>query len=113
MSLLLSSINWTAIPYVIDFMFYSFPFGYYVNFILSFLPTCVASCSNGQIKLIEGPYDNWGRVEICSNQRWETISRNNNWQYQETRVACNALGYDGVYTLCNVRYMKVAMPQSQ
>ena len=87
----------TAIHYIIDFMSYLFPLGYYVKFHLAinFLPTCVASCSNGQIKLIEGPYDHRGRVEICANQRWETISRNN-WQYQETRVACNALGYDGL-----------------
>ena len=33
-----------------------------------------------------------GRVEICSNQRWETISTNY-WGSDEARVTCNALGY--------------------
>ena len=69
-----------------------------VNFTLLLLPTRVASCSDGQIKLIEGSLDNYGRVEICSNQRWETISRRY-WHYRETRVACNALGYTGVHNV--------------
>ena len=53
---------------------------------------CVASCSNGQIRLIEGSSEIEGRVEICSNQRWETISTSS-WGSDEARVACNALGY--------------------
>ena len=69
---------------------------------------CIAPCSDGQIKLIEGSPDNYGRVEICSNQRWETLS-SNYWQYEETRVACNALGYTGVYILCNENMCKVIL----
>ena len=52
----------------------------------------VASCSNGQIRLIEGTSEIEGRAEICSNQRWETISTRF-WSSEEARVTCNALGY--------------------
>ena len=52
----------------------------------------LASCLDGQIKLLEGDSETSGHVEICSNQRWEPIS-GNYWGEDEAKVACNALGY--------------------
>ena len=52
----------------------------------------VVSCSDGQLKLIDGYLESSGRVKMCSNQRWETISTYY-WRSPEARVACNALGY--------------------
>ena len=58
----------------------------------SFSYLYLASCLDGQIKLLEGYTETRGHVEICSNQRWEPIS-GNYWGKDEARVACNALGY--------------------
>ena len=52
----------------------------------------IASCYDGQIKLIGGFSEIEGRVEICSNQRWETIVQGS-WRHEEAIVACNSLGY--------------------
>ena len=35
-----------------------------------------------------------GRVEICSNQRWETLSYEE-WTSSNAWVACNELGFTG------------------
>ena len=52
----------------------------------------IASCSDGQIEVIEDYSEMYGRVKICSNQRWELLS-STYWGNEEARVACNALGY--------------------
>ena len=51
-----------------------------------------ASCLDGQIKLIGGYSERNGHLEICSNQRWETLSLSD-WGDIEAVVACNTLGY--------------------
>ena len=57
-----------------------------------------ASCSDGQIKLIEGYTELYGRVEICSHQRWETLSYNH-WSSSVAKVVCIELGYSSMFTL--------------
>ena len=54
---------------------------------------CIAFCSDGQIKLIEGSEEYLGRLEICSNQRWETLPYST-FNNDEAVVACNELGYN-------------------
>ena len=56
-------------------------------------PPCIASCSDGQIKLIEGSLETTGRVEICFNKRWETVP-DDCFTYNEATVACKSLGFD-------------------
>ena len=56
----------------------------------------IASCSDGQIKLIGGTSQASGQVEICSNQRWETLSRSQ-WTNNVASVACTELGLLGMY----------------
>ena len=51
-----------------------------------------ASCSDGQIRLIDGYTERYGRVEICSDQRWETLNYYQ-WTYDNARVACFELGF--------------------
>ena len=55
---------------------------------------------DGQIKLMGGYSERSGHVEICSNQRWETLLLSD-WEHDEAKVACNTLGYRyGMLNLC-------------
>ncbi|CAI8023573.1 Neurotrypsin [Geodia barretti] len=51
-----------------------------------------ARCSDGQLRLAEGSVAYYGRVEICSDQRWNTLS-NAQWSYSNARIACIELGF--------------------
>ena len=50
----------------------------------------IARCSNGQLRLTDS-----GRIEICSQQRWETFNRLW-WSSKNTEVACQELGFRGM-----------------
>ena len=52
----------------------------------------IASCSNDQIRLIGDLKESNGRVEICSDQRWETLNVNQ-WIESNAMVACFELGF--------------------
>ena len=54
----------------------------------------IARCSNGQMKLAAGS-ETYGRVEICSDQRWTTLSYNQ-WSYANAQVACIQLGFESM-----------------
>ena len=56
------------------------------------------SCANGEVRLIsQYSYGrSEGRVEVCHNQQWGTICRDN-WGDNNTRVVCDQLGYNGEY----------------
>ena len=51
-----------------------------------------ARCSDDQLKLTGRAEEYYGRVEICSNQRWGTFSYYH-WTSSNAVVACNELGY--------------------
>ena len=53
----------------------------------------LASCADGQVRLVDGDTDVEGRVEICFSRRWGTIS-GNGWTHRESTVVCNDLGYE-------------------
>ena len=53
---------------------------------------CIAHCSDGQIKVIEGNLEEYGRLEICSDKRWESLS-DFYWDQNVARVACIELGF--------------------
>ena len=71
-------------------LLYIYIYSHFSPFIISI---CIASCSDGQIKLIEGSLESTGRVEICSNQRWESVP-DDCFAYDEATVACISLGFD-------------------
>ena len=50
-------------------------------------------CSgNGNISLVGGASSNEGRVEVCVNGMWGTVT-NYGWDSREATVVCKQLGY--------------------
>ena len=47
----------------------------------------VASCKNGDLKLVGGRSEDEGRLEVCFDQRWGTIN-GDGWTHADTQVAC-------------------------
>ena len=45
------------------------------------------------MRLAGGESEFEGRVEVCLNRRWGTVS-SDGWMQTNTRVVCNELGYD-------------------
>ena len=54
----------------------------------------LARCSDGQLRLAEGSDTYYGRVEICSDQRWNALSSARSlWSYTNANIACIELGF--------------------
>ena len=50
------------------------------------------SCHHGEVRLVEGPSSNQGRVEVCVDGIWGTVT--DDWFYSaEAKVVCRQLGY--------------------
>ncbi|CAI8015589.1 Neurotrypsin [Geodia barretti] len=60
---------------------------------LTYISCEPASCTDGQVRLVDGATDVEGRVEICFSRRWGTIS-GDGWTQTESTVICNDLGYE-------------------
>ena len=67
-----------------------------VEYILYFIHNncthVIASCKDGDLKLVGGKSENEGRLEVCFDQRWGTIN-GDGWTHTDTQVACRQLGY--------------------
>ena len=59
--------------------------------------------SNGKVCLVGGANSNEGRVEVCVNGMWGTVS-NYQWDSREATVVCKQLGYQnpGEWSCCKV-----------
>ena len=54
--------------------------------------SCKAGCQHGDVKLVDGSGPNEGRVEICINSQWGTVT-DDGWSSADAKVICTQLGY--------------------
>ena len=64
----------------------SFYFQFCINAVSGF------NCTNGEVKLIGGPKENEGTVQVCLNNRFGTIC-DENFNSVAAGVVCSSLGY--------------------
>ena len=53
---------------------------------------CAILCSDNEIRVVEGSSQTEGRVEICFNQLWGTVT-DDFWSFLDATVACRQLGF--------------------
>lgn len=57
-------------------------------------------CTHGEVRLVNGSSEYNGRLEVCNDGVWGTVT-SDAWSHYESRVVCRQLGYSGLcqYTL--------------
>lgn len=58
---------------------------------MKYLHFVIATCTNGDLFLIDGWSEIEGRLEICYNNQWGTVC-DDHWTHGSTEVACRQLG---------------------
>ena len=52
--------------------------------------------------MVSGPSMNEGRVEVCFDGIWGTVT-DDGWAYSDAEVVCRQLGYDVEGKFCHLR----------
>ena len=67
-------------------------------------------CStNGEVRLVDGPSDREGTVQVCVGGAWGTI-HDSNWGSQDATVVCRQLGHSVKGEYYNINYNKNGSP---
>ena len=69
--------------------------------IIAFPVVPLATCTEGDVRLLDGRNEYEGRVEVCQYGIWGTV-RHTAWDSLEAAVVCQQLGYHGLGEQLNV-----------
>ena len=63
---------------------------------ITFLPTAAQRCTDGSVRLVDGPVESAGRVEVCIHGVWGRFCGYYRYGFygNYSRVVCRQLGYN-------------------
>ena len=86
----------TTVIHVLDHAHIPKPSDAIVSVFVIVLTSCCLtggnSCTDGNVRLVDGSLDQEGRVEVCVNGVWGSVC-GHGWSSSDGRVVCKQLGY--------------------